>query len=219
MHVDPGRGPRRPESSQPRTSRCTLTLDEARAEERYAREPAEIADPVRLFDRAWAHRLLAAARGVRFAVSRHVAEGGEGARELAEAVLAACEDPSDLRFAYELSEPLESKLKALASVYGADRVDIAPTAFRDLSRFERLGFGGLPVLVAKTHLSVTADPADRTLAATSGWVLPVREVRLAAGAGYVYALTGEITTMPGLGSHPGAEAMDLTDCGEIVGLS
>ena len=94
-----------------------------------------------------------------------------------------------------------------------------PTAFRDLSRFERLGFGGLPVLVAKTHLSVTADPADRTLAATSGWVLPVREVRLAAGAGYVYALTGEITTMPGLGSHPGAEAMDLTDCGEIVGLS
>ena len=164
-------------------------------------------------------RTFAAARGVRFAVSRHVAEGGEGARELAEAVLAACEDPSDLRFAYELSEPLESKLKALASVYGAVRVDIAPTAFRDLSRFERLGFGGLPVLVAKTHLSVTADPADRTLAATSGWVLPVREVRLAAGAGYVYALTGEITTMPGLGSHPGAEAMDLTDCGGIVGLS
>ncbi len=162
-------------------------------------------------------------RGVRVAVSTHVAEGGAGAAALAEAVLDACdaaEGPGELEFSYDLADPLVVKFAALATrVYGATGVDIAPVAARELARFERLGFGGLPVLVAKTHLSTTADPRDRADIEHRDWVLPIREVRLAAGAGYVYALTGEITTMPGLGRTPGAARMDLTPSGEIVGLS
>ncbi len=162
---------------------------------------------------------FAAERGIRVAVTRHVAEGGAGALDLARAVLEACETPGDLRFSYDLDLSLTAKLEAVAKkVYKAKRVDVAPSAARDLARYEGLGFGRLPVLIAKTHLAVTADPKDRGQADPRGWVLPIREVRLAAGAGYVYALTGEITTMPGLGSHPAAEAMDLDAHGEIVGL-
>ena len=162
-------------------------------------------------------------RGVRVAVSTHVAEGGAGALKLAEAVLEACEarDVADeLEFSYDLDDTLVAKFEALASrVYGATGVDVAPLAARELARFERLGFGSLPVLVAKTHLSTTADPKDRADISHRDWVLPIREVRLAAGAGYVYALTGEITTMPGLGRLPGAARMDLDETGAIVGLS
>ena len=161
---------------------------------------------------------FAASRGVRCAVTRHVADGGAGAEDLARAVLEACEEPSDITFTYGLEEPLTAKIEALATgVYGADRVEFSPAAARDLGRLQALGFGGLPVLVAKSHLSTTADPTLR--GAPSGWVLPVREVRLAAGAGYVYALTGEITTMPGLGAHPAAESIDLGADGRIVGLT
>lgn len=162
-------------------------------------------------------------RGIRVAVSTHVAEGGAGAVDLAGAVLDACaavRDEEELEFSYDLSDSLVAKVEALATrVYGASRVDFAPVAARELARFERLGFGGLPVLVAKTHLSTTADPKDRADIDHRDWALPIREVRLAAGAGYVYALTGDITTMPGLGRRPGAARMDLTADGEIVGLS
>lgn len=160
---------------------------------------------------------FAASRGVRCAVATHVVDGGAGAAELAEVVLQACDEPGDLHFTYALDEPLLAKLEALATrVYGARGVELGPQAARDLARLEALGFGDLPVLVAKTHLSTTADPAQR--GAPTGWVLPVREVRLAAGAGYVYALTGEVQTMPGLGAHPSAEHMELTPDGRIVGL-
>lgn len=164
------------------------------------------------------------ARGVRVAVTRHVAEGGAGAIDLAEAVLDACAaadvDRGELDFSYDLEESLVAKFEAVATrVYGAAGIELAPPAARDLGRFERLGFGGLPVLVAKTHLSTTADPRDRADVQHRDWLLPIREVRLAAGAGYVYALTGEITTMPGLGRHPAAERMDVTEGGEIVGLA
>ena len=160
---------------------------------------------------------FAEARGVRCAVTRHVAEGGSGALDLARAVLDACEDASDLHFTYALEEPLLDKIEAVATrVYGASGVDLAPRASRDLARLEALGFGDLPVLVAKTHLSTTADPAER--GAPSGWPLPVREVRLAAGAGYVYVLTGEMQTMPGLGAHPAALGMDVAADGRIIGL-
>ncbi|WP_454226093.1 formate--tetrahydrofolate ligase [Propioniciclava flava] len=110
------------------------------------------------------------------------------------------------------------KLRKLATlVYGAADVELTPAAAADLRRFAALGYAGLPVLVAKTHLLTTATPADR--GAPTGWVLPIREVRLsAAGAGDVYALACEMQTMPGLGAHPAAERMDLTDEGRIVGL-
>lgn len=156
-------------------------------------------------------------RGVRCAVSTHVADGGAGAVALARAVLAAVEDGTRLRFSYELDASLEDKLHAVATkVYGASGVELAPAAAKELARLTELGFGGLPVLIAKTHLSTTATPADR--GAPKGWVLPVREVRLAAGAGYVYVLSGQMQTMPGLGSSPAAERVDLAEDGRVVGL-
>ncbi|GAA1779498.1 formate--tetrahydrofolate ligase [Nostocoides veronense] len=112
---------------------------------------------------------------------------------------------------------LVAKIEAVAKqVYGADGVDIAPPAAKALAEYERLGFGGLPVVIAKTNLSISHDPA--LLGAPTGWRLPVREVRAAAGAGYVYAICGDMRTMPGLSSHPNAEKIDLVD-GEITGLS
>lgn len=182
--------------------------------------PAVVAINVFPDDHASEHAVItrfAAQRGVRCAATRHVAEGGEGAEKLARAVLAACGDGTRLRYTYELDAPLTDKLEALATrVYGADGADIAPTAASELRRLTDLGFGKLPVLVAKTHLSTTATPSDR--GAPRGWRLPIREVRLAAGAGYVYALAGSMQTMPGLGSHPAAERMDLDADGRIVGL-
>lgn len=156
-------------------------------------------------------------RGVKCAVSTHVADGGAGATGLARAVLEAAESGTQLRYTYELDASLTDKLHAIATkVYGADGVDYAPAAATELRRLTDLGFGGLPVLVAKTHLSTTATPTDR--GAPKGWMLPIREVRLAAGAGYVYVLSGQMQTMPGLGSHPAAERMDLAPDGRIVGL-
>mgnify|MGYP001602681358 CR=1 FL=1 len=156
-------------------------------------------------------------RGVRCAVSTHVADGGRGAVALARAVLEAVEDGTRLRYTYALEDSLVDKLTAVATkVYGASGIDLAPAAAAELRRLTDLGFGGLPVLIAKTHLSTTATPTDR--GAPKGWVLPIREVRLAAGAGYVYVLSGQMQTMPGLGSSPAAERMDLAEDGRIVGL-
>lgn len=160
---------------------------------------------------------FAASKGVACVVSTHVADGGEGAQELAKAVVEAADQATDLNFSYEPEDALEDKINSIATkVYGADGVKIEPAAAKQLARFTELGFGKLPVLIAKTHLSTTADPADR--GAPTGWTLPIREVRLAAGAGYVYALAGAMQTMPGLGTHPAAEKMDITPDGRIVGL-
>ena len=160
---------------------------------------------------------IAAEAGVRTAISTHVVEGGPGAAALAEAVIAASAEPTDFRFTYELDEPLEAKLEAVATkVYDADGIEIAPKAASDLKAFTKAGFGGLPVLIAKTHLSISHDP--KLKGAPTGWTLPIREVRLAAGAGYVYAIAGDMRTMPGLGSHPAAERIDLDDEGRVIGL-
>lgn len=156
--------------------------------------------------------------GVRCAVSRHVVEGGEGALDLARAVIAACDQPVEPRHTYELDEPLRAKIVAVSrEVYGAQDVTFSPSAARDLDRIEQLGYGDLPVVLAKTHLSISADKTQ--VGAPTGWILPVREVRLAAGAGYVYALCGDMSTMPGLARYPAAERIDLGEDGEIVGLS
>jgi formate--tetrahydrofolate ligase len=163
-------------------------------------------------------RRLAQKLGVRCAVTRHVAEGGAGADELAHEVLGALEEPSEFRYLYDLDQPLVAKIETIArEVYGADGVDLAPTAAKALAEYERLGYGSLPVVIAKTHLSISSDPA--LLGAPTGWRLPVREVRAAVGAGYVYAVCGDMRTMPGLSKHPNAERIDVDDEGEIVGLS
>lgn len=116
-----------------------------------------------------------------------------------------------------MDAPLTDKIEAIATrIYGADGADYSPVAARDLARFEELGYGGSPVVIAKTHLSISSDPS--LLGAPTGWRLPVREVRLAAGAGYVYAICGDMRTMPGLSSSPAALRIDLDESGEVIGL-
>jgi formate--tetrahydrofolate ligase len=160
---------------------------------------------------------IARQEGVRAAVSTHVVDGGEGARELAQAVVEACAEEHTFTHTYHLDEPLRDKIDAVATrVYGADGVDYSPVAAKDLQRFELLGYGGFPVVIAKTHLSLSSDPSLR--GDPRGWRMPVREVRAAAGAGYVYAISGDMRTMPGLPKHPAAAGIDLDDSGEVVGL-
>jgi formate--tetrahydrofolate ligase len=161
---------------------------------------------------------IAASMGARVAVATHFADGGRGAAELAEAVLEAADEPSEFRLLYPDDASLREKIETVAArVYGADGVDYAPLARTQLDRYERLGFGNLPVCIAKTHLSLSSDPT--LLGAPTGWRLPVREVRASVGAGFVYPICGDMRTMPGLGSDPAAFHIDIDADGEIVGLS
>ncbi|HUZ20543.1 MAG TPA: formate--tetrahydrofolate ligase [Acidimicrobiales bacterium] len=163
-------------------------------------------------------REIAAELGVRAAVCTHFADGGRGATELAEAVAEAAEEPSEFHLLYPSDASLKDKIEAIATtIYGADGVDYLPQANRQLDTYEKNGFGNLPVCIAKTHLSISSDPLLK--GAPTGWRLPVREVRAAVGAGFIYAISGDMRTMPGLSSHPAAEHIDIDENGEIVGLS
>ena len=156
--------------------------------------------------------------GAHVAVCRHFSEGGKGAVELAEAVAAAAEEPSKLRFLYPDEASLRKKIETIATkVYGAARVEYDLWAARQLDSYEKNGFGRLPVCIAKTHLSISSDPDLK--GAPTGWVLPVREVRASVGAGFIYPICGDMRTMPGLSAHPAAEGIDIDEHGEIVGLS
>lgn len=162
-------------------------------------------------------RKIAEEAGARVAIHRGVAEGGAGVTELAEAVVDACDDTSELVYTYEDSDSLETKIMKVATkVYGGDGIEVAPAAKKQLAKFEELGFGHLPVVIAKTHLSISSDASLK--GAPTGWTLPVREVRLAAGAGYVYAICGTMRTMPGLGKSPSAERIGFDESGNMVGL-
>jgi len=163
-------------------------------------------------------REVAAEMGVRSAVSTHFEDGGRGAAELAEAVAEAAAEPSEFRMLYPDSASLREKIETVAArVYGAAGVSYSAQAAKQLDTYERAGFGSLPVCIAKTHLSISSDPALK--GAPVGWTLPVREVRASVGAGFVYPICGEIRTMPGLSSSPAAARIDIDDEGEIVGLS
>ena len=162
-------------------------------------------------------REIASELDVRVALCRHFAEGGRGATELAEAVVEAAEDPSEFHFLYPLESGLRDKIETIATrVYGADGVEYSPTASHQLDAYERDGFSHLPVCIAKTQYSLTADPNLK--GAPSGWRLPVREVRASVGAGFIYPICGDMSMMPGLSSNPAAFDMDLDENGEIVGL-
>ncbi|QPC85029.1 formate--tetrahydrofolate ligase [Phototrophicus methaneseepsis] len=149
--------------------------------------------------------------------ARHFAEGGVGAVELAEMVVAACDEESEFRFLYDLDQPLTTKIETIArEVYGAADVSYEPLAESQLKRYERSGFGHLPICMAKTHLSLSHDPSLK--GAPSGFTLPIREVRASVGAGFIYPIVGSMSTMPGLAAHPAAEQIDIDENGEIVGL-
>jgi formate--tetrahydrofolate ligase len=161
---------------------------------------------------------VAAEAGARAAVCTNVVDGGAGAVELAEEVLRAAGEGSGFRPLYANDLPLQDKIATIATeVYGADGIELSPAAARSLDRFSALGAAELPICVAKTHLSLTDDPGR--VGAPRGWTLPVREVRWAAGAGFVVAVCGEMRLMPGLSTDPAAHRIDLGPNGDVVGLS
>jgi len=163
-------------------------------------------------------REVAEQMGARSAVCTHFADGGRGAAELAEAVAEAADEPTDFQFLYDGDASLRDKIETVARrVYGADGVSYTAVAAKQIDTYEAAGFGGLPVCIAKTHLSISSEPALK--GAPTGWTLPVREVRASVGAGFVYPICGDMRTMPGLSASPAAARIDLDDKGEIVGLS
>jgi formyltetrahydrofolate synthetase len=161
---------------------------------------------------------LAEEAGAEAAVmSDHWARGGPGATELAEAVMAACQKPSHFKFLYPLDLPLKQKIEIIAKeIYGADGVEFEALADRQIKQYEQAGFGGLPICMAKTHLSLSHNPSLKGV--PTGFIVPVREVRASVGAGFVYPLLGEMSTMPGLPTRPAFMDVDLDENGKIVGL-
>ena len=150
-------------------------------------------------------------------VNRAFAEGGAGATELAEAVVAACERPSSFHQLTPDGAPLKEQIEAIATkIYGADGVDYQAQAEKDIARMEQLGFGAMPVCMAKTHLSLSYDPL--LLNRPKGYRLPVRGVVPSAGAGFVVVLCGDMQRMPGLGRTPAFMQVDLDPDGRTVGL-
>jgi len=158
-----------------------------------------------------------AAGAVDAVTTDHHANGGEGASDLAEAVARACEEPSDFDYLYPLERPIKEKIETIATkVYGADGVEYSPLAESQIASFEQSGYGYLPICMAKTHLSISHDPALK--GAPSGFTVPVREVRASVGAGFIYPLLGEMRTMPGLGASPAYMNVDVDEEGNVVGL-
>ena len=156
--------------------------------------------------------------GVAVHTSRHWANGGAGAADLARDVVRLCDTPSTLRFAYEDTDPLWDKLRKVATLtYGAADVHASAAIRAQIQRLQEGGYGHFPVCIAKTQYSFSTDPKLRC--APSGHTVEVREVRLAAGAEFVVLVCGDVMTMPGLPKVPSAERIDLNEQGQIVGLS
>ncbi len=161
---------------------------------------------------------IAEAAGARVAVCTHFSDGGAGATDLARAVVEACDEPSTFAFLYPDEASLKTKIETVATkIYGAGNVTYSAAANKQLANYERNGFGHLPVCIAKTHLSISADASLK--GAPTGHTLNVREVRASVGAGFIYPICGDMRTMPGLGTHPAASIIDFDENGEIVGLS
>ena len=155
--------------------------------------------------------------GVNVALSEVWAKGGEGGLALADEVVRLCEQPNDFSFSYPDELSLAEKIEAIATrIYHADGVDFTPNAAMQLKQLEDLGFGGMPVCIAKTQYSFTDDQTK--LGAPRDFRITVRNVKVSAGAGFVVALTGDIMTMPGLGRTPSAFKIDVDENGVISGL-
>jgi len=147
----------------------------------------------------------------------HWTSGGDGAVELAKAVVAACEKPSNFKFLYPLELSIKEKIEIIAKeIYQAGEVVFDPLAERQIKSYEANGFGNLPICMAKTHLSISHDPSLKN--APSGYKLTVREARASVGAGFIYPLLGEMRTMPGLGSKPAYMNVDVDEDGQVIGL-
>lgn len=156
--------------------------------------------------------------GVNVRLSTVWAEGGKGGEDLAREVVRLCEEEKgDFRFSYELDMSIKEKIEAVVrKIYGGEGVNIMPAAEKQIQTLEALGFGGLPVCIAKTQYSFSDDPTK--LGAPEGFTVTVKNVKVSAGAGFIVVLTGDILTMPGLPKVPAAEKIDVSDDGTIVGL-
>lgn len=151
------------------------------------------------------------------AVSEVWAKGGAGGRELAEAVVRACEEPKNFQFLYPLDIPIKEKIEIIATkIYGADGVVYEEGVEEKIKRFTEFGWDKLPICMAKTHLSLSHDP--KLKGRPRGFKLPIRDIRPATGAGFLYPLCGDIRTMPGLPSEPAGNRVDIDEEGRIVGL-
>ncbi|KKK67966.1 hypothetical protein LCGC14_2948780, partial [marine sediment metagenome] len=150
-------------------------------------------------------------------VSNHYAEGGQGAKALAEAVVAACEEPTDFKLLYPDEMSIKDKIETIVKeIYNGDGVTYSDKAETQIAAYEKAGLSHLPMCMAKTHLSLSHDPALKGV--PSGFTVPVTEVRAAAGAGFLYPLLGTMRTMPGLPSKPAFMKVDLDDDGQVVGM-
>ena len=150
-------------------------------------------------------------------VANHWALGGKGAVALAEAVVAACEKPSNFRLLYPEEMPIKEKIETICKkVYLASAVKYEPQAEKQIASYDRAGLSHLPICMAKTHLSLSHDPTLKGV--PMGFTVPVREVRAAAGAGFLYPLLGAMRTMPGLPSRPAFMDIDLDENGQVVGM-
>ena len=157
------------------------------------------------------------ALGVNVALSEVWAKGGEGGIALAQEVIRLCEEPNHFAFAYELDQPIEAKLADIVKkVYHGDGVVLTPAAKKQAAELTALGFGGLPICMAKTQYSFSDD--QNLLGAPEGFTVTVRNIKVSAGAGFLVALTGDIMTMPGLPKVPAAEKVDVDENGKISGL-
>ena len=155
--------------------------------------------------------------GVNVVLSTVWADGGKGGMALAEEVVKLCEQPGDFTFSYDTECTIQEKINDIVTkVYGGKGVNFTPSALKDIQRLTDVGFGKLPVCMAKTQYSFSDDPA--LLGAPEGFVVTVRQVKVSAGAGFLVALTGDIMTMPGLPKVPAAEKIDVDSTGKISGL-
>ncbi len=163
-------------------------------------------------------RERAIAAGAEDAVKSEVwAKGGEGGKELAEAVVKACEKPSSFKLLYPDDASIKEKIEVIATkIYGADGVDFAPVAEQKIKLYTELGWDKLPICMAKTHLSISHDPALK--GRPRKFRLPIRDIRPSVGAGFLYPLCGDMRTMPGLPSVPAGTKIDIDEEGKIVGL-
>lgn len=157
------------------------------------------------------------ALGAEVAVSQVWAKGGAGGEDLARKVIAAAEKPSNFKFLYELDMPVKAKIEKIATeIYGAKGVIYTPTAEKNIAKIEELGYGNLPICMAKTQFSLSDNPNLK--GRPTGFEITIREAKVSAGAGFIVTYAGEIMTMPGLAKVPAAEKIDILPSGEIVGL-
>ena len=155
--------------------------------------------------------------GVHVALSEVWAKGGEGGKALAQEVVRLCEEENHFQYAYDTQMPIEEKLEAIVKkIYHGDGVVLTPAAKKQVKQLTDLGFGDLPICMAKTQYSFSDDPS--LLGAPKGFTVTVRNVKVSAGAGFLVALTGDIMTMPGLPKVPAAERIDVDENGKITGL-